>query len=271
MTTLLFEGLSGAFRLRDAVVLATEGFRAELERDHVPSGVITTVTPDRLRAKQDPASRLAALAAEAVAARRGEPAADRDPWVEGVFVSSRRGNQSSVRAFAGALAAGRRSPSTFSVSGYNIVAQSAARALGAQGPSVVLAGRRATLDGALFLAALRLSTQVVSVAHAGHVTWLPGPDGKGGEGLAVFGTVERVEPTGYEQHVVRLVPAALYDAPTAADEDEPPTEDRPGVESFDPERFVAEGAITASGPEDFAAVHRVVPGILHELVTGVGR
>ncbi|GAA3225212.1 hypothetical protein MTQ10_18600 [Streptomyces sp. XM83C] len=235
MTTVLFHGLRGAFRLRTAVVLATPGFRAELARDHIPEGLVTEVAPQDVRGKQDPASLLGALAARELTA--AAPADDTDPFTRGVFVSTRRGNQRSVKAFAGALAAGRRSPSTFSVAGYNIVAQSTARELAARGPSVVLAGQRATLDGALFLAALRLGSGAIGTGYVGHVTWLPDPGLRGGEGLAVLAAVDHVDSavSVSEQHVVALAPADLY-GPRGP-----------------------HGQAGAPAAEDFAAAHRVAP------------
>jgi hypothetical protein len=245
MTTVFFHGLRGAVRLRAAVVLATPGFRADLSRDHVPEALVTEVAAQDVRGKQDPASQLGALAARELTA--ASPAGDDDPFSRGVFVSTRRGNQRSVRAFAGALAAGRRSPSTFSVAGYNIVAQSTARELAARGPSVVLAGQRATLDGALFLAALRLGSGAIRTGYVGHVTWLPDATGRSGEGLAVLAAVEHVDSavSVSEQHVVALAPADLY-APRGTD-----------------------GPGGAPAAEDFAAAHRVAPLLADSRTAGV--
>lgn len=245
MTTVFFHGLRGAFRLRSAVVLATPGFRADLSQDHVPEALVTEVAAQDVRGKQDPASLLGALAARELTA--ASPAGDDDPFSRGVFVSTRRGNQRSVRAFAGALAAGRRSPSTFSVAGYNIVAQSTARELAARGPSVVLAGQRATLDGALFLAALRLGSGAIRTGYVGHVTWLPDATGRSGEGLAVLAAVEHVDSavSVSEQHVVALAPADLY-APRGTD-----------------------GPGGAPAAEDFAAAHRVAPLLADARTAGV--
>ncbi|WP_406454308.1 hypothetical protein OH768_16425 [Streptomyces sp. NBC_01622] len=243
MTTLLFNGVPGAFRLRSAVVLATPGLLAGQAPGDVDRSLVIEADPRALRGQQDPASLLCALAARELAA--ADPAGA-DPFSRGVFISTRSGNQRSVRAFAGALAAGRRSPSTFSAAGYNIVAQSVARELGAKGPSVVLAGRRATLDGALFLAALRLGSGAITTGYAGHCTWLPDASLRGGEGLAVLTavTLTGTPATGAQHGVVRLVPRELYG---------PSELHRPDAGPAGPRRTPA--------AEDLAAVRRVAPVI----------
>nr|BFD87686.1 hypothetical protein StreXyl84_70870 [Streptomyces sp. Xyl84] len=242
MTALTFTALEGAYELTSAVVLATAGHAARLA-DLLPAGAeIREVAPGDLRGRRDPASRLGELAATALA--EAHPPGG-DAFSRGVFISSRRGNQASVRQFTGALAAGRRSPAAFSVSGYNIVAQSVARCLPAQGPSVVLAGRRATLDGALLLAALRLASGAVDSAYAGHVTWLPS-----GEGLAVLTAVRR----GAAAH-------GGDGGDTAGGAQRSAGAQGPGgAVRLDPRLlFVERAAQEGLGAEDLAAVGRVAP------------
>lgn len=174
MNAVVFDGLPGLYRLGRAVVLATPG-RLDAVHAVATATAVTEVSQRKLRGRLDPASLLAELAATELAAVQPSAA---EPARRGVFLASRRGNQESVRRFSGELASGRRSPATFSGAGYNIVAQSAARALPAHGPSVVLAGRRASLDGALFLAALRLRSGAVDTAYTGLVGWVPGRAGR---------------------------------------------------------------------------------------------
>ncbi|MEW2291341.1 hypothetical protein ABZ719_01350 [Streptomyces sp. NPDC006743] len=239
MTALTFTALEGTYELTSAVVLATAGHAARLA-DLLPAGAeIREVAPGDLRGRRDPASRLGELAAT-VLAEAHPPGGD--AFSRGVFISSRRGNQASVRQFTGALAAGRRSPAAFSVSGYNIVAQSVARCLPAQGPSVVLAGRRATLDGALLLAALRLASGAVDSAYAGHVTWLPS-----GEGLAVLTAVRRGA-------------AACGGDGDGGAQRSAGTRGPGDAVRLDPRRlFVERAAQDGLGAEDLAAVGRVAP------------
>ncbi|MFF1925224.1 hypothetical protein ACFVW8_32225 [Streptomyces sp. NPDC058221] len=214
MNVLTFDGLRGAYALSSAVVLATPAHAAAL-RDALPHGSAVHEVPHaQLRSRRDPASRLGELAA-GVHAESHPPGGE--AFRRGVFISTRRGNQASVRKFALGLAAGRRSPSTFSVAGYNIVAQSVAQRLPAQGPSVVLAGRGAGLDGACLLGALRLAAGAVDTAYVGHITWLPDAGGRGGEGLAVLAALERVSGTDADgTDAVRLDPRALYARSPAA-------------------------------------------------------
>ncbi len=228
---LVFEGIPGVYRLERAVLLATPG-RVGAVSAAAPGLPVTAVAPASLRARTDPASRLAEMAALELAAGHPLPG---DPARRGVFVASRRGNQESVRRFATSLTNSRRSPVTFSVAGYNIVAQSAARVLPAHGPSVVLAGQRASLDGALLLGALRLRSRAIDTAVVGLASWVPGADpAVPGEGLALLTTLVRAGalPAAEEPGLVRSR-AAFAPAPSGA------------------------GAADGLSPEDLAALRRI--------------
>ncbi|MEY9836936.1 hypothetical protein [Streptacidiphilus sp. EB103A] len=248
MSALVFSGVPGVYRLDRIAVLATPG-RSDAVRTAVPGTPVTEVPPATLRARLDPASRLAELAATALTA---EHPLTGDPGRRGVFVASRRGNQESVRRFAGSLSSGRRSPVTFSVAGYNIVAQSVARALPANGPSVVLAGRRASLDGALLLGALRLCSRAIDTAVVGVCSWEPGGDGVlSGEGVSVMVTLVRAAALPEAEEPQRIDPRASFAAVPAG----PPGRD--GLSSED----AAALRRIRSAPGDAAPGRTVLTGV----------
>jgi hypothetical protein len=163
-----------ALRLAAAVAVGTSAWTAPLAATRTVCPV--AVTPPELEGRLDPASRLAELAGTRLARLVGSPA---DPGRVGVFLSTRCGNHRSVHRFTAGLRDGRRSPATFSLSGYNICAQAAARGAGARGPSVVLAGLRASLPAAVVLAGARAAGGGVDRVLVGQVTWTDGPEPSG--------------------------------------------------------------------------------------------
>ena len=73
-----------------------------------------------------------------------------------VVVASRHGNAEMVERFSVGYNEGHPSPVSYSASGYNIIAQSAARGFNSSGSSLVLAGASASLRRAVMLTAVRM-------------------------------------------------------------------------------------------------------------------
>ena len=149
------------FALSEAAIVMSPG--ARIPQD-LGERSVRIASQREIAGRRDPASLLFAAAARMQLER--EPP-EEDPQSRGVFVASRSGNQASVRRFSQSIRKGSKSPITFSISGYNILAQSAAKELNVRGPAIVQAGHGASLVGAIFLGALRLIGNHVKVAYSG--------------------------------------------------------------------------------------------------------
>lgn len=94
----------------------------------------------------DPASALSA----ALSARfRATVLGDVRPERTGIVVATRYGSASTLRIFGDRIRRGSPAPAAYAASGYNAAAGFSAMAAGAQGPSLAVAGRTASLQLAL--------------------------------------------------------------------------------------------------------------------------